>query len=211
LVTLLPVVAWPAPQAFAQDVDAMAKWTALTVVHYRVVGEFSGESRLFSFEKTYPVSDSAPVTDRAEFEFDWNQNEMSLVGKPVIRNFPTKTGALAPLPGCPGTKVEGPFEFATIVALKVVPYQGLGLAIRRDHPGGATPQPAKESGGAPCGHAWDQVAPKADTSDKGLQVPPGMMLAMPPKLSPFPLTKDGKSLIVKDQGWTWTFTPTPVK
>ena len=66
LVTTLPVVAplvvtWSAPQVLAQDVDAMAKWTAATVIHYSVVGEFSGETRIMSFARTIPVSDSTQV------------------------------------------------------------------------------------------------------------------------------------------------------
>jgi hypothetical protein len=67
-VVALLVVAWSAPHAFAQDVDAMAKWTAATVIHYSVVGEFSGETRILSFEKSFPVSDSTQVTDRVEVE-----------------------------------------------------------------------------------------------------------------------------------------------
>jgi hypothetical protein len=27
----------------------------------------------------------------------------------------------------------------------------------------------------------------------------------------FPMTPDGKSLIAKGNGWTWTYTPTPVR
>jgi hypothetical protein len=33
---------------FAQDVGAMAKWTALTVVHYGVAGEYSAETPLLA-------------------------------------------------------------------------------------------------------------------------------------------------------------------
>jgi hypothetical protein len=41
-----------------------------------------------------------------------------------------------------------------------------------------------------------------------LQIMPAMMLAMGPNPS---VTPDGKSLFVKGAGWTWTFTPTPVR
>jgi hypothetical protein len=41
-----------------------------------------------------------------------------------------------------------------------------------------------------------------------MQVVPAMALAMPGMV---PITPDGKSLAVKSEGWTWTFTPTPVK
>jgi hypothetical protein len=35
------------------------------------------------------------------------------------------------------------------------------------------------------------------------------MLAMGP--NPSMVTPDGKSMFVKGAGWTWTFTPTPVR
>jgi hypothetical protein len=51
----------------AQDINAMARWTSLKVVHYRVVGEFSG-----------PIDEggiSARVIDSVDIEFDWDQIE----------------------------------------------------------------------------------------------------------------------------------------
>jgi hypothetical protein len=163
LVAALPVVAplvvvWSAPQAFAQDIDAMATWTAAAVIHYSVVGEFSGETRIMSFERTFPVSDSAQVTDRVEVEFDWDQQELKPVGAPVFGNFPSTTAALRVLEGCPATKIEGAFEFATIVEWKELPYpmSGIGLVLRRDYVGGAIPHPARESGAGACGHRWDR-------------------------------------------------------
>jgi hypothetical protein len=206
---LIPVFVMFAQPAFAQDVDAMAKWTALTVVHYRVVGEFTGPADILSLVPKFPVSISAAVTDRVDIEFDWNQQEMKLVGKPVIRNSPSKTGAIAPRQGCPATKVDGAFEFATVLTLKEAP-GGLALEIRRDHAGGAVPLPGAESGSALCGHGWDQIAPKATTHTEGLVVPPAMALAVP---GVFPISTDKKSLIVrpKGPGWTWTYTPTAGK
>ena len=40
------LIALAASSAAAQDMDAMAKWTAYTVVHYKVVGEHSGTAPL---------------------------------------------------------------------------------------------------------------------------------------------------------------------
>jgi hypothetical protein len=67
----------------AQNVDEMAKWTALTVVHYRVLGEHSGETPL--------AGGSTHATGRVEIEFDWDQFEMKLAGPAKITNSPTFT------------------------------------------------------------------------------------------------------------------------
>lgn len=203
-------VAWSAPPAFAQDVDAMAKWTAATVIHYSVVGEFSGETRIMSFERTFPVSDTAQVSDRVEVEFDWDQQEFKPVGTPVFRNFPSTTGVLRVLEGCPATQVEGVFEFATITEWKELPYptSGIGLVIRRDYVGGAIPHPARESGAGACGHRWDPIAEKSETYESAVGAPPAMALAMPGSI---PISADGKSLIETREGWTWTYTPTIAK
>lgn len=209
VVTLL-VAALSAQEAFAQDINAMAKWTAATVIHYSVVGEFSGETRIMSFEQMFPVSDSAQVTDRVEVEFDWDQQEFKLVGAPVFRNVPSTTGALRVLEGCPATQIEGAFEFATIVEWKELPYpmSGISLVIRRDYAGGAIPHPARESGAGACGHRWDQISAVSATYESGVGAPPAMALAMPGSI---PISADGKSLIETREGWTWTYTPTIVK
>jgi hypothetical protein len=89
LLAALIVTAGFASPASGQDVDAMARWTAATVIRYRVVGEYSGAQ-----------NGLAEVTDRLEFDFDWDQTEMKIVGKPVIRNFPTKVGKVRAGPGC---------------------------------------------------------------------------------------------------------------
>ena len=78
--------------AWAQDTDAMLKWTEAKVVHYRVVGEFSRTIGILAEDG--PSGGNAPVTDRVEIEFDWNQENNKIVGKPVIRNFPTKVGTI---------------------------------------------------------------------------------------------------------------------
>lgn len=124
---------------WAQDMDAMLKWTETKVVHYRVIGEFSRTVNVLS----YDVRVGAPVTDRVEIEFDWNQEENTLVGTPVIKNFPSKTGAIVPMAGCPAAKANGAFEFITVLSLKDQPDEtmrmaaaGLIMESRRDYPAG---------------------------------------------------------------------------
>src|SRR5262245_25988632 len=85
----------PVRSTSAQDIDAMAKWTALTIVHYVAVGEYSGTQPVITAAKEVDLGWAAQVTDRVEIEFDWDQQEMKLVGKSAIRNFPTKVGGAA--------------------------------------------------------------------------------------------------------------------
>ena len=204
LITTLPLVALAAPQAFGQNVQAMAKWTALTIVRYRVVGEFSGTTPILSGTKSKLVR-SAPVTDRVELDFDWNQQEMKLVGTPVIRNFPSKVGAIPPISGCT-QRVDGPMEFATVLAMANGPMHMSGvveLTIKRDQPAGSACWLSEE------GVVWEAAPAKSETTMAPFTVALAMALAMPGMI---PATPDGKSLVMKTaDGWTWTHTPTPVK
>jgi hypothetical protein len=196
--------------------DAMARWTAATVVHYRVVGEFSGTVNILS------LRDRATVTDRVEIEFDWNQTENTLVGKPVIRNLPTKVDAIVPLAGCPAPKVNGAFEFITILSVKDQPDEtmrraaaGIVIEGRRDHPAGEAPVIPNQAE-APCGSTWEKAAARSEVTSEVLTVPLAMMLAMG-KAGGANITPDGKSFMEKfgagtrNAGWTWTYTPTIVK
>ena len=208
----------PASRASAQDYDAMAKWTEAKVIHYRVVGEFSGPVGTFLGGHNL----ATPVTDRVEIEFDWNQEEHKLVGTPVIRNFPSKAGPLVPALECPASKVSGTFEFTTILSLKDQPDEttrivssGLVMESRRDYPAGEGPELPK-SASASCGATWAKVAAKSVVTSEVLSVPAALMVAMG-KMGGANVTPDGKSWVDKfapgtaNAGWTWTFTPSIVK
>ena len=206
-----------ARSAWAQDMDAMLKWTEAKVVHYRIVGEFSGTVAIVPGSHSLPT----PVTDRVEIEFDWDQEQNRLVGTPVIRNFPSKAGAILPALACPASKITGAFEFITVLSLKDQPDEttrsaapGVVMESRRDHPGGEVPLlPA--SAAAACGATWEKVAAKSVTSSQVLNVPLAMMVAM--GKAGGNVTPDGKSLVEKPEpgaanaGWTWTYTPSIVK
>jgi hypothetical protein len=190
----------------AQDVDAMATWTAYTVVHYEVVGEYSGLAPLLVARS---LNRQTQVADRVEFELDWNQQEFKLVGTPVVRNFPSKLGAIAPVANCPAPRVDGAFELMTLQAVKADgPMSMSGLVTlhgKREHPAGAIPS-MNEFG---C-EAWTAVEAKSEDVQIDVQLPPAMSLAMPGG-APYTLSPDGKSLIVQGAGWVWTCTPTGVK
>ena len=201
----------------AQDVNAMARWAALKVVHYHLVGEFSGEATIMISAQDF--SAAAQVTDRVEVDFDWDQTEMKTVGKPIVKNFPTKLGAITKRTGCPSPRIEGAFELSTVTT--VTGSVGiLSLEHKRDQPGGAIPWSALDAPGIPCSANWDPAKPTSEVTSNDLQVPPAMMLAAG-AVGAIKVTPDGKSLVVPAEAlgadatglesWAWTFTPTAVK
>lgn len=208
-VVLAALMSLPAASA-SQNVDLMARWTAATIVNYKVIAEFSGEAFLFS---AGGLNGRGMVTDRFEVEFDWNQAEYALVGKPIIRNFPSKLGALTPNGTCAIT-VSGPFEHATILELRnddaLRFANGVHGETQRELPGGTLPRP-NEVG--PCA-AVHTAAPRSVRQRIVVPAPQGMMLAMPSGQAGF--QHNGKSFVIKaasteEKGWTFTVTPTIVK
>lgn len=202
-------------RAGAQNVDAMARWTAYEVVHYHVVGAYSGETTILMSKQGQWRA--APVQDHVEIDFDWNQQEMKLVGVPTITNFPSTVGPIPPVAGCPDAKVNGTYEMATVTAVTDRGGTILALTSVRAFPAGSIPSPAEMD---PCGSSWDPVTASTVTAENMLQVLPAMMLAMP-GAGAYAVTPDGKSMYVKGgntgtnasgvNDWSWTYTPSPVR
>jgi hypothetical protein len=209
--TLLSLVASTAPSVSAQDVNAMAKWTAATVVHYRIVGEFKGKWTILKGKK---LSRDAQVNDRVEIDLDWDQMAFKLVGQPVIKNAPTTLGAIdAPrfvnMKGtCPPVRIDRQPEYVTVVGVTGLS-SVLQLEQTRQMAGGALPDNG-ETATATCGEEWDPAAPATTTLKEGLTLPPAMAIVMP-AMAGMTATPDGKSLVLKNKDWTWTYTPTIVK
>lgn len=193
--------------AQAVDMDLMAKWSAVTVVRYAVVGEFAGDPTVLSGALGYNAQ--AHVTDRVELSFDWNQNETALVGTPTFKNSPSKF-SLTPVAGCPPARISGAYDHIEIHSVKQFS-SVLQVATTRSYPAGSVPH-ATET--APCGAEWDAATAKVDTAEIMLLVPPTIYLAMPAAGgSTMSISADRKSMILKDpnNGWTWTYTPTAVR
>ena len=197
-------------ESAAQNIDVMAKWTAATVVNYKVSAEFSGEAVLFTAEG---LPGRGMVTDRFEVEFDWDQSEFAMIGKPIIKNFPSKLGSVLKNGICT-TTVSGAFEHATIVELRNDPALGMANAVhaetQRDLPAG-TLAGVNEVG--PCA-AIRQATARSARHRIAVPAPNGMMLAMPSGQAGY--QHNGKAFIIKgtsteDKGWTYTVTPTIVK
>ena len=199
-----------ARESAAQNIDLMAKWTAATVVHYKVAAEFSGEAVLFTADK---LPGRGMVTDRFDVEFDWNQSEFAMIGTPIITNFPSKLVSVLKNGTCT-TTVSGAFEHATIVELRNDPALGMANAVhaevQRDLPAG-TVAGMNEVG--PCA-AIRQAMARSVRHRIAVPAPNGMMLAMPSGQAGY--QHNGKAFIIKatssdEKGWTYTVTPTIVK
>lgn len=191
------------------DMDLMAKWGAVTVVRYVAVGEYSGEPIILTGANNHIRK--AHVTDRVEVTFDWNQTETSLVGKPAIKNFPSKLVSMTPVEGCPVAKVEGTYEHFDVVSAKPSSGPMIEVSFNRAYPSGSIPYPGDNE---PCGAGWDTAAAHSESDTMDVLVPPTMYFAMPSAIGEGgSISKDGKSIILADKsnGWTWTYTPTPAK
>ena len=203
---LLLGLSMPDQLAVAQDLDAQLKWTEAKVIHYRLTGDYAGKAVLLA---GWGLSKEADVTDHVEIEFDWDNQESQLIGKAVIRNSPTKLVPIEPPAGasstCPPIRVDGAYEFSTFMSVTVV-FPAMAFEVTQQRPGGAIPYDGNRAGGR-CGDAWDQHEPAEQRSTMPFQLLPAMMLAMPG----IPISKDGKSLIVKGEGWSWIITPSIVK
>ena len=66
-------------------------------------------------------------------EFDWNQSEFAMIGKPIIKNFPSKLVSVLKNGTCT-TTVSGAFEHATIVELRNDPALGMSNAVHAEAP-----------------------------------------------------------------------------
>lgn len=193
--------------ARAQDMnmDVMNKWSAFTVIHYVVVGEYSGDASTLRGAGYNPPG----ATDRVELTFDWDQNATALVGTPTIKNFPgTMAPAVARDP-CPAAapRVSGTYDHLTVASATPLA-NTLELKGTRSHPAADV----LRMNGMDC---VNQTVP-ASTEEvtMSLVVLPTVFFGMPAAAGAgISISKDGKSLVAvdKENGWTWTYTPTGVK
>src|SRR6185295_7984001 len=108
----------------------------------------------------------------------------------------TKVESVQNLEKCPATKVNGPFEyftFQTATAMAVM----VELQGKRDFAPGSLPSVKNENDEhAKCGEIWVDMPASSEPVKAGLQLAPGMMLAMPSAPGfEMEITKDHKSFI----------------
>jgi hypothetical protein len=193
LIGLLPLAA----MAQQMDMDAMAKWGAADVVRYHIVGVFQGV--------TYVAGDGsgqADITDRVVIDLTWKLSEEKLVGTPTFQNSKSTASKLRDRESvCLAPVLKGDFEFFELLEVR----NGLGGGL---HLVSRTSRPVVEVAQF-CTASRRSVPAKVEEETEDFGVPSPVLFAMPlPKSDDLVVSPDRKSLIVKkDDGWTWTFTP----
>lgn len=167
------------------------------VVRYSVVGVYQSRTNVSADSSWMAYAD---VTDRVEMQFDWKLSEGKLMGAPSLQNHKaTLANPRNPEAKCAPPKVNGPFEYD----LKSIE-QGIAATIRLNVQTSFPPVQVHQF----CTGALKPIAAKQTMAPLEFSVPPPTMLgmALPPN-GPVTLSSDGKSLVHRNQGWTWTFTP----
>ena len=196
LLGLLPMAA----VAQQMDMEAMAKWSAADTVRYHIVGVYQGS--------TYVAGDGsgqADISDRVVIDLDWKLSEAQLVGTPTFQNTKSTATKLRDRePVCLAPVLKGDLEFFELLAVK----NGLGGGL---HLVSRTTRPVVEVAQS-CTASRRAVPAKVEEVTEDFGIPSPVMFAMPlPKSDDLAVSPDKKSLIVKKNGWTWTFTPSIVR
>jgi hypothetical protein len=202
LAALFAATAFSANPVTAQfDAEVMQKWMTVTVIHYEVTGEFSGSAMVVRAG----TNGMAEVKDRVEISLDYDQTTAKLAGEPAIKNFPTELGVLRNgAEGCTPPTLHGSYEHFTLLSLKKGLAGQLDMTAQTNYPAADMPRV--------CTGAAEAVPARTVKVQEDFVVPGVMLLAMPLDPSgPVTLSPDRGSLIQAAKGWTWTYTPTPVR
>ncbi len=183
-----------------KQVDDSRKWTG-GPIDYHAVGVYSGTPRITS--DPGKGSGVADVTDHVILDFRWDLAESALVGTPKIQNSQSALKNPRDLePKCLPPVLKGEYEHADFLSVT----NGLGGALALDV---RTTYPIVEVAQF-CTGARKSIPGAAKTHREELVVPSPTTFGMKlPASSKLAISSDKKSLIFKDAGWTWTFTPKP--
>ena len=183
--------------------ESAQPWTSAEVVRYHIVGEYKGTPTI--------TSDSgigtgiADVTDRVVIDLDWKLTESKLAGKPTIQNTKSVvTNPRDPEPACLPPVLKGEYEHFELLGIK----DGLGGALELQV---QTTYPQVEVAQS-CTGGRKSIPAGRKTRPEEMVVPSPVMLEMSlPDSDNLRISPDKKSLIRKEAGWTWTFTPSVKK
>jgi hypothetical protein len=189
----------------AQQIDmaAIARWRAVKVVHYRMVGTFQGAVPLPGSGGYGEVK----VSDGITVDLDWDATANKVIGEVRFVNTPSKVAGTTPghATTCAPPVLNGPFELFEVGTAS--PHQaGVELKGTRTVPAAMIPTEY------PTTCAPKSVAGSSETLTEVIAVPSPLMLVMPTGANPnMSVAADRKSFTVKHKDWTWTYTPTVVK
>ena len=185
----------------AQIIDqaAMKRWTDADLVSYHIVGDHSGRAGIDRI--------TAEVKDRVVIDLVYSFKQSKVIGTPTFQNTKSQvTNLVGYADGaggtCPAPVFSGEHEFFDVLSMKSGP-GGAELQVRRTIP---------KAVWANCGLGEaDSLTTSAKTIEetKYLALQPGLLLAVQaPGAGGLSVSADHKSILVKEEGWLWTFTPT---
>lgn len=185
------------------SMEAITDLASSTVIHWSVVGDYSGDDLILNVG----TSGHAPVTDHVEIGFDYTtEGNGGLTGEPAVTNFASVMGALRNgADGCRAPTVSGSYEHSTIEQLKAGLGGQLTMVVRTDYPAGDVP--------VACTGGNQHSPASASTTETDFIVPGIALLMMGDQLTgdDIRVSPDKRSLIVKRDGWTYTYTPSKVR
>ncbi len=189
-----------AVMAANKQLEASRKWTEAKggLVHYHIEGLFQGKVNVVGGTTWIGYAD---VTDRVVIDLDWQLGESMLMGTPVIQNFKAAARNVRnPEPTCLPPILRGEYEHFELLGIKNGLAGALEMQVRTDYPVVDVAQM--------CTGARVRVPASSRTRPEEMVVPSPMLLtAGVPGSANLSLSKDRTSLIHKQAGWTWTFTP----
>ena len=191
----------PAGGAVAQDPLALEKWTKAKTIFYRLEGSYSAKTLI-----SEPNGGAwADVTDRVAVDFEWDLRNMKLVRVVRLENAPSKASNVRQMePTCAPPLPRGAYEHWTVLEVASGLSGQLEMKVETTIPDVDTPQ-------------FCTGKPKAFKGRKNVRpeevsVLSPIFLGMPlGASSDVKVSDDRKSLVMKKDGWTWTFTPSLTK
>jgi hypothetical protein len=184
------------PAGAQMDMQAMQKWGSAKVIYYTVEGVHSGAASVTSTQ-----GGLADVTDRVTMNLEWSLGEARLLNVTALRNYPSEVKNLRDRePKCMPPVLNGPLELATVQEVT----NGLGgaidLKVERSYPAAGVAQF--------CTASRKTVPAEKKVFMDSMAVPSPVLLAMgAPASGGVSYSADRKPILVKKDGWTWTFTP----
>jgi hypothetical protein len=201
MVTLGFLLVWqPAPAQDQQmDMEAMMHWSSAEVVRYHIVGVYQAQTNVIGDSNWGGYAD---VTDRVVIDLKWKLMESKLAGEPVIQNEKSAvTNLRNPEPKCRPPVLKGEYEHWELLGVKDGLSGVLELQVQ-------TTYPAAEVAQFCTGKNKSVPGSVKKHPEELIMLSPVMLGMSVPESDNLRISKDKKSLIHKQNGWTWTFTPT---
>ena len=172
-------------------------------MHYHVAGVYDGWTAV----SPKWTGGQVQATDSMKLDFDWDIRKRSLIGAVAFSNGGSSAKATrSTAKECPAPSMPSGYEHFEAASAKQDFDARIEIKGKRKY--GAVMAPLE------CPASLKLTSVPASTADatEYIAVPEPMMLAVGQTGNPnVEIGKDRKTLVVKANGWTWTYTPTLIK